>query len=250
MTDALLWLPLVAFAAGFIDAIAGGGGLLTVPALLSAGLPPHLALGTNKLAATFGSSTAAFTFYRKRLFQPQHWLVAALATAIGAVLGVLVISHLDARWLEKLLPLLIGATALYTLLMPTPAITVGQPAAPAPASRQSLQGLLLGAYDGGFGPGTGAFWTVSNLWLHRLDMLRASGLARAMNFISNGVSLVTFAWLGHIHWQLGLAMGVALMAGAYLGAHSAIRFGSRFIRPVFILVVMLMATKLAWEAWL
>ncbi|WP_341503567.1 TSUP family transporter [Gallaecimonas sp. GXIMD4217] len=245
-----LWLPLVAALAGFIDAIAGGGGLLTVPALLTAGLPPHMALGTNKLAATFGSATAGWTFYRRKLFDPSLWALAALGTALGAIFGTLMVDWLRAEWLEKALPVAIFATALYTLFMPR--VEDGHHALPRGNRlklKQGLQGGLLGTYDGAFGPGTGSFWTVSTLALYRLDILHASGLARVMNFISNGVSLVTFAVLGHIHWALGLAMGAALMVGAWLGAHSAIHFGGRFIRPVFIAVVIVMAAKLAWEAW-
>ncbi len=97
----------VALAAGFIDAIAGGGGLLTVPALLSAGLPPHIALGTNKLAASFGSSTAAITYYKKRLFEPLFWWRSFLFTAAGAICGTLVVDIISTAWLDKLLPVII-----------------------------------------------------------------------------------------------------------------------------------------------
>ncbi|WKE64456.1 TSUP family transporter [Gallaecimonas kandeliae] len=248
--DVWIWLPLVAFAAGFIDAIAGGGGLLTVPALLTAGLPPHLALGTNKLAATFGSSTASWTFFKKRLFDPQLWKTAAIGTLLGALFGALTVDWLKAAWLEKALPIAIFGAALYTLLMPK--VEAGrrhQPQGSRLKLKQGIQGFTLGTYDGVFGPGTGAFWTVSTLAIFKLDILHASGVARTMNFLSNFTSLLTFAILGHIHWGLGLAMGSALMVGAYLGAHSAIRFGGRFIRPIFISVVLIMAAKLAWEAW-
>ncbi|WP_336407624.1 TSUP family transporter [Gallaecimonas pentaromativorans] len=248
--DVWLWLPMVAFAAGFIDAIAGGGGLLTVPALLTAGLPPHLALGTNKLSSTFGASTASWAFFKKRLFDPALWKVAALGTLLGALFGTLTVDWLKAEWLEKLLPLAVLGAALYTLLMPK--VEEGRrhlPQGQRLNTKQGLQGAVLGAYDGVFGPGTGAFWTVSTVALYKLDLLHASGVARTMNFISNLTSLATFALLGHIHWYLGLAMGSALMVGAYLGAHCAIRFGGSFIRPIFITVVLVMASKLAWEAW-
>lgn len=116
----LLVLALVAFVAGFIDAVAGGGGMLTVPALLSLGLPPHIALGTNKLAATFASSTAAFTYYKKRLFKPQCWGRAFAATLVGATLGTLFVDAISTDWLEKVLPLIILAAALYTVFHKTP----------------------------------------------------------------------------------------------------------------------------------
>ncbi|MGF1696113.1 TSUP family transporter [Vibrio kyushuensis] len=247
----LVVLALVAFTAGFIDAVAGGGGMLTVPALLSLGLPPHIALGTNKLAATFASSTAAFTYYKKKLFKPRFWIKAFIATFIGAVFGTLIVDAISTEWLEKGLPLVILAAAIYTIFHKTPPSNsnILPKACPSIKRKQIIQGLTLGFYDGVAGPGTGAFWTVSSMALYRLNILLASGLAKAMNFTSNFTSLVTFAVLGHIDWVLGLTMGVCLMAGAYVGAHSAIRFGAKFIRPVFVTVVSVLAVKLAYQAW-
>ncbi|WP_417345509.1 TSUP family transporter [Ferrimonas sp.] len=248
----IVLLSTVAFAAGFIDAVAGGGGLLTIPALLTAGLPPHLALGTNKLAASFGSFTASWTFYRKQLFNPQFWRGSVLATFIGAGAGTLAVDLFSADLLNRILPLVIVIIALYTLLAPSPCDE--QRGLPVKDRRlrtkQWSQGLSLGFYDGFAGPGTGAFWTVSSMVLYRMNILLSSGLARSMNFVSNATSLGFFIALGHVHFGIGLAMGLCLMAGAWIGAHSAIRFGSRFIRPVFISVVLIIAGKLAVEAWL
>lgn len=241
----------VAFLAGFIDAIAGGGGLLTVPALLTAGLPPHLVLGTNKLAATFGSLTASVTYYRKKLFDPYFWRHALLTTAVGACIGVLVVDQISKDTLEMILPLVILVAALYSLfarVQPDDQLQL-----PEPTRRhrwtQRLQGLGLGFYDGIAGPGTGSFWMVSSMALYKINLLLTSGLARTMNFVSNGFALVTFAWLGHIHYQLGIAMGLCLMLGSYLGAHTAIRFGSKLIKPLFILMVMAIAGRLLWQQW-
>ncbi|MGX9415794.1 sulfite exporter TauE/SafE family protein [Vibrio sp. RC27] len=244
-------LAIVAFTAGFVDAVAGGGGMLTIPALLSIGLPPHIALGTNKVASTFASSTAAFTYYKKRIFHPHLWGRAFIATCIGAAIGTYVVSFISTEWLEKVLPLVILLTALYTILHKAPKNTDITPTKDIKQfhPKQVVQGSVLGFYDGVAGPGTGAFWTVSSMAIYKFDILKASGLAKAMNFTSNGTSLVTFALLGHIDWLVGLTMGVFLMAGAYVGAHSAIRFGGRFIRPVFISVVSVIALKLAYEAW-
>ncbi|USD36437.1 TSUP family transporter [Ferrimonas sp. SCSIO 43195] len=248
----MLLLSAVAFAAGFIDAVAGGGGLLTIPALLTAGLPPHLALGTNKLAASFGSLTASWTYYRKQLFNPSFWRKSFVATFIGAAAGTLAVDQFSADILNRLLPLVIVAIALYTLCAPSPSDehkglperTLGLKV------KQWTQGLGLGFYDGFAGPGTGAFWTVSSMMLYKMNILLSSGLARSMNFVSNATSLGFFIALGHVHFGIGIAMGVCLMAGAWIGAHSAIRFGSKFIRPVFITMVLIIAGKLALEAWL
>ncbi|GAA4897724.1 TSUP family transporter [Ferrimonas pelagia] len=250
--DVLAALAAVAFIAGFVDAIAGGGGLLTIPALLTAGLPPHLALGTNKLAATFGSATASWTFYRKKLFDPRFWRRSFIATFIGAMIGTLTVSVVSVDWLDKLLPLLIIAIAVHTLLTRAPKEEQHQLPTRTPSilRRQWGQGLSIGFYDGFAGPGTGAFWTASSMVLYRMNILLSSGLARTMNFISNATSLGFFIALGSVNFSLGITMGISLMIGAWIGAHSAIRFGGRFIRPVFITMVMLIAAKLAWEAWL
>ncbi len=247
----LLILCAVAFIAGFIDAIAGGGGLLTVPALLTAGLPPHVVLGTNKLASTFGSFTASLTYYRKKLFDPIYWRRSLLYTAIGASLGAIVVDFISKEMLEKGLPILILLAAIYTLfnrIQPDDKLDL-----PAPGRKlfwqQRTQGLTLGFYDGIAGPGTGAFWMVSTMAMYRINLLLASGVARTMNFVSNGFSLAAFIVLGHVNFALGIAMGLCLMTGAWLGAHSAIKFGSRFIRPVFICVVITIALRLAWQAW-
>lgn len=187
----LLILALVAFTAGFIDAIAGGGGLLTIPALLTAGLPPHLVLGTNKLCATFGSATASYTFYRRKLFNPSEWRNALIATALGACLGALIAHWLPAAWLNQMLPAVVFGCGLYLLFGKTPE-NHGAQDAPVAQRRQWPQGLGLGFYDGVAGPGTGAFWTVSTMLLYPLDLLRASGVARSMNFVSNAMALVVF----------------------------------------------------------
>lgn len=238
----------VAFTAGFIDAIAGGGGLLTIPALLTAGLPPHLVLGTNKLSATFGSATASYTFYRRRLFEPVVWRRALIGTAIGAAVGALLAQFMPASWLNQLLPLVVSACGIYLLFSKVPAKAAGE-AAEIGRRRQWPQSLSLGFYDGVAGPGTGAFWTVSSMLLYPLDLLRASGVARTMNFVSNAVALAVFIVAGHVAWVLGIGMGLALMTGAYFGARTAIGGGSRFIRPVFILVVLAMSLRLAWQHW-
>ncbi|GAB2934457.1 sulfite exporter TauE/SafE family protein [Rheinheimera gaetbuli] len=244
-------LCVVAFTAGFIDAIAGGGGLLTVPALLTAGLPPHVVLGTNKLAATFGSLTASLAYYRKKLFNPWYWRRSLLFTAIGAVLGTVVVDMLSTEALEKILPILILLAALYSLfsrMQPDDKLDL-----PIQDKKlfwqQRAQGFTLGFYDGIAGPGAGAFWMVSTMALYRINLLLTCGVARSMNFVSNGFSLVAFIALGHVNFALGIAMGLCLMLGAWIGAHSAIKFGGRFIRPVFICVVIAIAVRLAWQAW-
>lgn len=244
----LLVLIVVAFMAGFIDAIAGGGGLLTIPALMLSGIPPHLVLGTNKLCATFGSAMASYTFYRRGYFQPSSWRPALAATAVGAAAGAVLAQKMPAQWLNQFLPVVVLLCGLYMLFSKIPE----RSAEPQPAigkKRQLPQGLMLGFYDGVAGPGTGAFWTVSTLLLYPLDLLRTTGVARSMNFVSNAMALAMFVIGGQVLWSLGLAMGIALMLGAAVGARLAIGGGSRLIRPLFILMVMALTARLAWQNW-
>jgi len=251
--DVDTWIMLcgVGFIAGMIDAIAGGGGMLTIPALLTSGLPPHMALGTNKLAASFGSFTASVTFYRKKLFNPCFWKYSLYTTAIGAIIGTLVVSYLSTDFLEKALPIVIVLTAIYTIF----AKSVLKDSTELPKkngkllTQQIVQGLTLGFYDGVAGPGTGAFWAVSSTILYKTNILISSGLARSTNFISNFFSLLTFIYLGHVNFVLGLSVGVFIMLGAMVGSHFAIKLGSKFIRPVFAIIVIAMAINLAFQAW-
>ena len=244
----LFLLMAVAFTAGLVDAIAGGGGLLTIPALMLSGLAPHLVLGTNKLCATFGSATASLAFYRRGLFQPQRWRLALLSTAIGAALGALLARYMPAQWLNQFLPVVVFVCGLYMLFNKMPARVTDSELA-IRQKRQLPHGLLLGFYDGVAGPGTGAFWTVSTLLLYPLDLLRTTAVARSMNFVSNAMALAMFAAGGQVMWTLGMAMGLALMLGAVVGSRLAIKGGSRLIRPLFILMVMALTLKLAWQHW-
>ena len=152
------------------------------------------------------------------------------------------------RSLNQVLPLIVFACGLY-LLLSGPPKAVAPSSLPLARGRQWPQGLGLGFYDGVAGPGTGAFWTVSTLLLYPLDLLRASGVARSMNFISNGMALCVFIFFGQVAWVLGICMGLALMSGAFFGARAAIKGGNRFIRPVFILVVLALTARLAWQHW-
>ncbi|WP_044343984.1 TSUP family transporter [Pseudomonas meliae] len=241
-------LAVVAFIAGFIDAIAGGGGLLTTPALMTAGLPPHLVLGTNKLSSTFGSATASFTFYRRKLFHPRQWIHAMVGTAVGAAAGAVIAHYLPAEWLNQMLPVIVFGCGLYLLFGGTPKAPLDSNA-PIKKKWQLPQGLGLGFYDGVAGPGTGAFWTVSTLLLYPVDLVKASGVARSMNFVSNAVALSVFIFSGQVDYIIGLSMGLAVMLGAYFGAGTAIKGGAKFIRPVFITVVLGLTVRLAWQHW-
>jgi len=244
----ILLLGGAALLAGFIDAIAGGGGMLVMPALLSTGMSPHLVIGTNKLIGTFGTFSASLTFIRKGLFKPALWWAMSFGTLVGAFIGAMLIVLMSAGVLKKLLPLAILLAAAYLAWPRRVSLTAirlePETIIPVQRSVKLLTGGLIGFYDGFIGPGTGAFWMAAAMKLFGLDLVTAAGLARFMNFISNLTALLTFMILGNINYVVGLSMGGLLMLGAFAGAHSAIRYGAPFIRPVFLIVVLLMAGRL------
>ncbi len=247
---ALIILMCTGFCAAFIDSIAGGGGLLMVPAFLTAGIPPYLTLGTNKLAATMGVATAAYTYVKKNLFKAQLWIAAIIAAFIGSVIGAIVVHLFSARFLKLFLPLAVILVAVYAL-WPKKIENEKNNYTYKPKKFSSAAiGLSLGFYDGFFGPGTGSFWTTAVMLFYKMDMLSASGVARFMNFVSNLVALITFIILGNVDVPLGFCVGLAMIVGSYLGAHSAIRYGVKFIKPIFVTVVIIMAIRLIYVEWL
>jgi len=241
----LLFLFIAAFLAGLIDAIAGGGGLITVPALMAIGLPPQVALGTNKLQASFGSGSAMLHFVRAGTVRIGDCWTGILWTAVGSALGVWAVQLLDATLLKQLIPWLLAAIAVYTLCSPR----LGAEDAHARMKEVPfylLFGLSIGFYDGFFGPGTGSFWTMALMMLLGCSMLRASATSRVMNFSSNFVALVFFLSVGQVRFVEGLVMGVGQFLGARVGSKLVIRRGTGFSRPVFITVVLALVGRLIY----
>lgn len=237
-----------ALVAGFVDAIAGGGGLITVPALLMAGLPPQLALGTNKLQSSCGTAYATWNYARAGLLRVPGLVPGILATLVGAVVGAAVVGRLDRELLRSAMPFLLGSVAAFTWLKPD----LGQERRPARLAARPFAvgfGLTLGFYDGFFGPGTGAFWMIACVLLLGADLREATGYTKAMNLTSNLASLAIFLWNGQVSLQAGLAMAAGQVVGAGLGSRLVLRRGVSVVRPVFLGVVTLLTLKLAWDAW-
>ena len=243
-----LLLPLLfgaAFAAGLIDAIAGGGGLITVPVLMGIGLPPQVALGTNKLQASFGSGSAMLHFVRAGTVKMSDCWAGILWTAIGAALGVWAVQLLDATALKQLIPWLLAVIAIYTLISP-------QLGADDSHARMKsglfylLFGLSIGFYDGFFGPGTGSFWTMALMMLLGCSMMRATATTKVMNFTSNFVALVFFLSVGQVRFVEGIVMGVGQFFGARVGSRLVITRGTAFIRPVFITMVLALVGRMIY----
>jgi len=241
----LLLLFAAALFGGFVDSIAGGGGIITLPALLAAGVPPHLALGTNKLQASFGSFTAAWRYRRGGMFRLRDLRWGIACTALGAVAGTVTIQLLPADLLARLIPVLLAVIFVYMLVNPR----LGEGARPqrlAPAGFYLLFGGLIGFYDGFFGPGTGSFWVVAFVIWMGFDLRKATGHTKALNFTSNFVSLATFLLGGHLVLVAGLLMGAGQVAGAWLGSHLVLKRGTGFVRLLFLAVVAATIAKLLW----
>ena len=241
-------LFLAALAAGFVDAIAGGGGLITVPVLLWAGLPEVDALATNKLQSSFGSASAVAHYARAGLIDVRACALGMVVAFLAAAGGALAVTHLDRDFLRWAIPFLLLAIALYTGFRPRLGEASRQPRLPAAVFAIGF-GVLLGFYDGFFGPGTGSFWTIAYVLVQGLDLRRATAHTKSMNFASNIFSLACFLTVGrgHLHWSAGLVMGVGQWLGARLGARLVITRGTRFIRPVFLSVVIALTLKLLWD---
>jgi uncharacterized membrane protein YfcA len=235
--------------AGFVDAIAGGGGLIALPILLSTGMPPQVALGTNKLQGSFGTLSAAINFIRKgKASLRDNWPGIAFTLA-GAAAGAMAIQMMDAGFIRHIIPFMLLVVFTYTLVQKNLGVIPG----PQKLGRLPffiLFGLTLGFYDGFFGPGTGAFWTGALLIFLGQDMTGATGTTRIMNFTSNVVALILFIIGGNVFWSAGLIMAAGQVIGARIGSGMAIRKGAPFIRPIFLTMVFLTIMRLIYVNYL
>lgn len=242
----VLIMATTGFLAGFVDSIAGGGGIITVPVLLSLGLPPHLALGTNKFQSSLGSITSAYRYYRKKLFTLRETWLGIVFTLIGAAIGTTLIQLVNADFLMKAIPVFLLAIFLYTLFSPKLGVSDRQ----VNMSKLlffPLAGMLLGFYDGFFGPGTGSFWTIALVAIYGLNLKKATGTTKVMNFTSNIVSLIVFLIGGKVVFIAGMIMGSGQVMGAWVGSHMVIKHSTKFIRVFFLIVVAATITKMIWS---
>ncbi|HVG48354.1 MAG TPA: TSUP family transporter [Rubellimicrobium sp.] len=246
--EVLLLLVLAAFVAGMIDSIAGGGGLLALPAILLAGAPPVTALATNKLQGMFGTASAAVHYARAGQVDLRSQAGPALLAAIAAGFGALVASHLPAEAIRAILPVLLIAVALYFGFRKGLDDTDRhERVGPRAFNATAVPGLAF--YDGVLGPGTGSFYMLAFVAMRGHGLLRATAHTKLLNFASNVGSMLVFAVVASPWWLVGLAMGVAQFAGAQIGARLAVRVGARMIRPLLVVVSLALASRLLWQAW-
>ncbi len=244
--DLVLFLVVAAFFAGFVDSIAGGGGLITVPALILAGVSPVQALGTNKLQGLFGAGSATIAYAAKGHVDLRRQMPSAFLSFLGAVGGAALATAIPADWLRMLLPFLLAAIAVYFALKPNmDDVDRGE------RLRPFVFGLtvvpLIGFYDGVFGPGTGSFFMLAFVSLAGYGVLKATAHTKLLNFASNLGGFLAFALAGVVLWKIGIAMGIAQFLGARLGASVAMKRGARIIKPLLILVCIAMAIRLVLD---
>ncbi len=236
-------LFLVAIFAGFVDSIAGGGGLIVLPAMLILGIPPLEALGTNKLQAQFGSASATIAYARRGHVDLKKQFPMALMAFLGGIVGAIIAAFVPPDILRMIMPFLLIAIAIYFAFKPnlsdldshrriTP-ILFGLTIVP-----------LVGFYDGIFGPGAGSFYMLAFVGLAGFGMLKATAHTKLLNFGSNFGSFLVFTVSGAIMWKLGLIMGLGQFVGAQIGSRLAMKNGAKIIRPLLVISCIAMATKL------
>lgn len=246
-------MSLASVLAGFVDAIVGGGGLILVPALFAVFPTTHPAtlFGINKSASVWGTALAARQYARRVDMAWSALLPAAAAGFAGAFAGAWAVTVLPSEFLRKLLPIVLLAVLVYTLARKD----VGRDHAPTLAGRaQTLTacaiGLVLGFYDGFFGPGTGSFFVFLFVRLLGYDFLHASASAKLLNTATNLAALILFAIKGHVWWHYAVSLAIANVVGSLLGTHLALKHGAGFVRLVFIFVVSALILKTGYDAFL
>jgi len=247
-----LVVSLASFAAGLVDAIVGGGGLILVPALFATfpGAAPATLLGTNKSASVWGTAFAAQQFSRRVRFDWPVVLPATATALAGALFGAWAVTRVNAGFLRLALPFLLLGVLLYTLAKKN----LGDVHAPRHSTRDaaliaSAIGALVGCYDGFFGPGTGSFFIFALVRWLGYDFLNASATAKLLNVATNLAALLLFGLKGHVWWAMGLAMAVANVGGSMLGSRLALKHGAGFVRGVFIVVVGALILKTGHDAF-
>lgn len=250
----LALLVLAAGLAGWVDAVSGGGGLVQLPALLI-GLPnaaPATVLGTNKLSSIIGTSAAALTYRRAAVTDVGTAVPMAAAAFVGSALGAVVATHLPGTFFRPLALVMLVVVGLWTLVRPALGEDQvlrwhGTDAHARHRVAAVTMGAVIGMYDGVFGPGTGTFLVFGLVALLGYSFLNASAIAKVVNVSTNLAALLVFASGGHVLWALGLTMGAANLVGGVVGARTAVRRGSGFVRVVFLAVVGVLLVKLGYD---
>lgn len=244
-----IFLGIACFIAAFVDAVAGGGGLISLPAYLASGLPAHIALGTNKVSACLGTIASSVKFARSGKVNWELMKKTVPFSFVGAVLGVKTVLLIDSKYLYPLAIVLLILVLIYTLTnkrmgeenqfegLNGKNIVLGK-----------VMALSMGFYDGFFGPGTGSFLIFAMIRIFKIDFTNASGNAKILNLASNFASVVMFVYLGKVNYLYSLTMAVLMVFGAILGARTAVTKGTKFIKPMFLIVTTIVLIKMIAES--
>lgn len=247
MTMSLIFLCTAGFFAAFIDSIAGGGGIISVPAFLLAGVPPHIALGTNKFSSSCASFTSSIKFAQsgKVDFKLLKYLIPF--TLVGAILGVNTVLSIDTKYLNTIVLVLLLCVGAYNLFSKTIGIE---------DKFQSLNkiniflgiilALFMGFYDGFFGPGTGSFLIFGLISIYGFDFIRAGGNGKVLNFVSNITSLVVFAINSSIDYKIGIPVALFMILGARTGTKIALSKGAKLMKPIFVTMSLAAAVRMLY----
>ena len=231
-----LFLVVMGFVAGFIDAIAGGGGLISLPALTFTGMPLVMALGTNKLQSAIGTSVATYKYYQDGVINLTAVYRGLVMGFVGAVLGAIAATNLPTEFMHYIVPFLMLGVFLFNIFNKKMGVEEGHKRMNEYAFF-SIFGFIFGFYDAFFGPGTGNFWIILIVFFLGYTFLQASGYAKMLNLKSNLFSLIVFLYYGHVNFIIGFTMAIGQFVGGYMGAKMVILKGSKLVRPIFITVV-------------
>ncbi len=241
--ETLFFLFGAASVAAFIDTLAGGGGLITLPALIMSGIPPHFALGTNKLQSSMGSGTATFMMFRKNRVSWEQVKYLMLAAFCGSLLGTVAVQFINPGVLNFIIPLVLVVIAFYFLFAP--------PLHESGVCRISDNGYrrfmvpLIGWYDGMFGPGTGSFFALAGVSLRGHGLIDATAIAKTLNFATNAASLLVFLTAGKVVWLAGLTMMVGQFLGAFAGSLCLLRINAKYLRILVVTMCLGMLARYA-----
>ncbi|SBS33967.1 hypothetical protein MAQ5080_02726 [Marinomonas aquimarina] len=247
-SDISLWMVaclfLIAFVAGLIDAIAGGGGLITVPALIAAGVSPVEALATNKLQGCAGTLSASYHFVKTKQVSLSDMRIPIAMTALGSLLGTTLVSYLDSSLLIKMIPAVLIGVAIFFYVLPKIQPVIAKFVRISMTQFALLAGFSIGFYDGLIGPGTGAFFSTAFICLMGYSVIAATAHTKILNATSNLSSLILFSFTGHVLWGIGIVMGLGQWFGAQIGSRLVISRGSTLIRPMVIVMCIALSIKL------
>ena len=241
----LATLVIVGAIAGFVDAVAGGGGLLAIPALLLAQVPSVQALATNKFQASIGTLAASIAMVRAGKVNLKQIRIDVYTCFLGAIFGTLLVIASPPDYLDIAVPTVLAVVALFFLFAPNPGTVETQPRTSSTAWRLSIP--VLGFYDGYFGPGTGMFLQMAQVWMRGRTLIKATANAKVLNLASNAAALGIFVAGGQVAWAFGCAMMLGQVLGGYLGAKAAIAYGSAFIRTTVVVACLAMLGQILWQ---